>query len=334
MSWIGKWNKLLYGWDLDTINDSFWFVPDLNHWLVNEPKNNPPNFIEEKFAQQVEAKKVKAIIFKVSDANNKTGQLFFDPSAELWYRLANKYKLGSGGFHWLQPSVDPKVAWNFYYGWMRDHPCTMPYILDFEEKKIQSATDIVWRATQWFSHANAAWGSADNLCYTGMGYIDFLKGMLIEAGKNWVNVLSPLAQQPLWLAMYTRYWPKIFVQKYMKYRIYDGKELWPWSGFEAWQYSPNADYEVFLDEDNENAQAWGFESKGLDMNYFNAGWLSKYLFAPQLPPADDPPAQPPPAGDPPAPPVDDTLTAALQRWETNLTDLAADIKSFRETKKV
>jgi len=313
-----SWNKLVYGWDLDDIGTELLLVPDFNHWLINK---DTQVFDEEMFAQHIEEKNIKAVYFKVSDANNTTGQQFYDWTADKWYALSRKYNLAAGGYHWLQPSVDPKNAWDFYHDWLKDHPCELPPILDFEETKIPSAADIIWRAKEWFGYANAYAGERA-LMYTGLGYIDTLRGKLGNEGKTSVqikDILLPFGQQPLILAYYSRYEPKEGVRRNMKYRIVDGKELWPWEDYVAWQYSPNADDPYYLDGDNKNAQEWGFESKGLDMNYFRASYLSRFIDqTPQIPPDVPQPADP-------------TLTEAIDGWTAELNSITSKMQAYRDS---
>jgi len=318
--WVNTWNKIQYGWDLREIGNTLILVLDLNHWLVNKETKK---FDEVLFAEKVEEMGVKAIIFKVSDANRDTGYQFIDWTADKWYKLTRKLGIIAGGYHWLQCSVDPKTAWNFYKSWMDDHPCELPFILDFEETQMPSATDIIWRAREWFGHANAA-RDDQAICYTGLGYIDTVRGKLGQQGKSSAQIkdlLLPFAQQPLWLALYSRYWPDLFVRKYMKYRIIDGQELWPWTNDQmiGWQYTGKADFPYWADGDNLNAQAWGFDSKGLDINYFQSDWLTPYLQdEPQIPPETPQPADP-------------KLVDALNGWEQELNGITAQMRAFRES---
>ena len=270
------WNKAIYGWDLTQIGQTLIVVPDLNHWLKNEkdPEKLKLSFDLDKFAEQVAAKGVTDIIFKATDANQVTGVQFVDKTAPFWHWLGGQLGLRRGAFHWLQYSVDPTLAWEYYRKFLDQYPCEWPHIADVEESSVTDASDYVWRAQVWFSHANED-GGKQALCYTGLWYIDKLKDLLIRAGKRWIDKLSWLHTQPLWLAAYSRYWPTVFVKKFMSYRVYDNKPLWPWTEDElaGWQYTSRGHFPYEGYSTNENGRNWGFDGDGLDMNYFVKSWL-------------------------------------------------------------
>jgi len=252
--WQKIWNKVLYGWDLNCINNDLFLMIDVSHWIVK-----PSMFIEEKFAQMVEQLDLKGIIFKISDANKSTGQLFVDSTATFWYELAVKYNLLRGGYHWLQASVDPTVAYKYYNGWIKDHPLNVPHIIDFEERSIKSASDILWRLEVMLDLCGD-----DSIIYTSKGYILYLKNMLDRS--VWTQKISHIAQYTLWLAWYSRYWPK---------------EVWPWAknAWQVWQYSAGADYPIYKDQDNKDGLNWGFQAHGLDMNWIKKDYYNMLISA-------------------------------------------------------
>ena len=272
-----SWNQILYGWPLNQIGKTLIVVPDLNHWLSIEKdfEKLKKTFPINKFASQVESKGVTDIIFKATDATTRTGEQYVDKTAEFWYWLGGEMNLRRGAYHWLQYSVDPTVAWNYYRKFLDSHPCEWPHIMDFEEPSVTNASDYIWRAQTWFEKANADMGDRKALCYTGLWYIDKLKSILINSGEKWVSKLGWLHTQPLWLAVYSRYWPTVYAQKYMRYRVYDNKPLWPWSEDEmaGWQYTARAHFPYEGYNTGESGRNWGFDGDGLDINFFKKDWL-------------------------------------------------------------
>ena len=285
------WNKLVYGWDLRQIGQTLIVVPDLNHWLKVEKDTEKlkQSFDLDKFAYQVEAKGITDVIFKATDANKVTGYQFTDKTAPFWHWLGGQMKLRRGAYHWLQYSVDPTTAWRYYRSFLDQYPCEWPHIMDFEETSVTHASDYIWRAQTWFALANEDMqGKA--LCYTGLWYIDKLKGLLIQDGKDWVNKLGWLHDQPLWLAAYSRYWPETFVQRNMRYRIYDNKPLWPWTMDEmvGWQYTARGHFPYEGYSTGESGLNYGFDGAGLDLNYFRKDFLDGINGTPGDPVEPDP----------------------------------------------
>lgn len=281
---MSAFNSLLYGWDPGAeIGKSLFLVLDLNHWLGNVNADM--------FAMMAEKHNLKGVIVKVSDAERDTGKPFIDSRADQFYRMARDLSLGVGGYHWLQASIDPKVAWNYYYSWVKDHPLQIPYILDFEEKQMPSATDMLWRAQTWFDLANAVWNGR-TMCYTGLGYMQKIKDALIREGKDWVSKIEWMGKQPLWLAMYSRYWPEVLVRRSMRWYIYQDQPLFPWKTWAGWQYSDKADKKHWFDEDGLDAREWGFDSRNLDMNLFRADWFDENVKTDNQPEPEEP-EQPP-----------------------------------------
>ncbi len=88
----------------------------------------------------------------------------------------------------------------------------------------------------------------------------------------------------------------------------------PWGRWTFWQYTPSGD-----------GLAFGMESKGLDMNWFNGTEAELYTFAgttaPQPEPEPDP--QPDPATDP-----DPVITVDLTSLVTELTGIADNLEVF------
>jgi len=307
------WNKALYGWDLNHIvTGELKLMLDVSHWVVI-----PSQFDEQKFVEKAQALGLSGLIYKISDADKGNGRQFYDSTAEFWFNLIQKLKseygmnVVNGGYHWLQQSVDPKSAFDFHNTWVRDHPSRLPYICDFEEPSITSATDYLWRLQEWFKHADANNPSGEvSICYTGMGYVSKLKSMLGSAAYQ--SKMSWMSSYTLWLARYSRYSP-------------DMTSLWPWNNkdWKIWQYSPHADWPYFKDEDNKDGLNWGLQAHGIDMNWAKREYLDYYLGLNVPLPPDEP--QPPA----PAEPVIMTETeywAERIRLDTERNKLLKDLR--------
>ena len=247
--WNGIFNKIIYGWDLNLINTDYSLCIDTSHW--DEPKK----LDEVKFSRFIEQYNVKALIFKVSDANKSTGVQYYDDTAEDWYKIAKKYKLLTSGYHWLQPIVDPKVGFNFYNSWIKDHPFDLPKIVDWEEPSVTNAKDYLWRLQTFLELSGK-----DSIIYTGTGFISNMKAKISTA--NYDDCFGFMKNYPLWVAWYSRYKPA---------------NLYPWTDWQIWQYSDVADFPFYKDEDNLFAQVWGFNGSGLDISWIKNSYLQLFI---------------------------------------------------------
>lgn len=244
--WDSIWNKIIYGWDLNLINTDYNLMLDVSHWQYDSNK-----FDKEKFKDKAKELNLKALIFKVSDANKSTGEQFYDTSADFWYKLGKECGLYVGGYHWLQSSVDPKTAFDFYNTWIKDHPTEFPAIIDFEEPScVTKSTDYLWRCKTFVQLSGS-----DSIIYSGMGYINTLKQNI---GSNYDKYMSWLQNYSFWLARYSRYAPK---------------DLYPWKDWTIWQYSDRADFPFYLDSDSETGLNWGMPGTGLDMSWIKRSYL-------------------------------------------------------------
>lgn len=247
-TWSNIFNKAIYGWDLNLINTDYSLFIDTSHWEYDKNK-----FDKEKFKDKAKEMNLKGLIFKVSDAYD--GKQFYDDSCDFWYSLANECKLLTTGYHWLQPSVDPINAFKFYNDWMKNNPCSMPYVVDFEEPSATGRpTDYCWRLQKFLENSGT-----DTIIYTAMGYIGTLKSGIASSYYN--TYFGFMKNYTLWLAWYSRYVPK---------------NLWPWVDWDLWQYSASSDFPFYEDKDNENAKAWGMPGAGLDMNWVKNSYLEKF----------------------------------------------------------
>jgi hypothetical protein len=252
---LNLWNKTIYGWDLNRINEGgdLEYLIDVSHWSTQKDQFN-----KEKFAKYIEEKRIVGLIFKLADANATTGKMYYDDLAEFWYDIAQEYNLLTSGYHWLQASVDPTVAYNVYNDWIKDHPFTLPKIVDFEEPSITNYTDYLWRLQTFTSLSGN-----ETMIYTAKWYLDRIKIALgtsaFKQKTTWMSAYS------LWWASYSRYFPTQTISN-----------LYPWIDFQGWQYSATADWPYYKDEDEFDGKEMGGTSSGLDMNLFKKEFLDKY----------------------------------------------------------
>ena len=259
------WNKLIYGWDLERINKDLEFIIDVSHWTTHIEQFN-----KDKFAEYVEKRKLVGLIFKLSDSWG-AGNLFYDDCAEFWYNIAQEFNLLTTGYHWLQPTVDPLVAWKFHDNWIKDHPLTLPNVADFEEPSVINATDYLWRLKTFLDASGK-----DSIIYTAKYYIDKMKSLI--ARDYWGQKIGWMSAYNLWFAWYSRYYP-----------TKTASNIYPWSDFVGWQYSSSADYPYYQDGDDLDGTEWGVTSKGGDVNWFSKSFLDKYRVdsgSPVLPPEE------------------------------------------------
>jgi len=269
--WTNTWNKLFYGWDLNQIGDTLLIQPDVSHWSMRYPPED--YFNEEKFAKQIEEKEVKSIVYKGTDSNKTTGRLFTDRTAKFWWRVGEKFKLLRGSYHWLQYSIDPKVAFEYHNELEKEYPTELPYLLDFEEPSVTNYSDYLWRARVWLDLANAELGDDVSLIYTAIGYLQKVRAAIprikLEDKMGWMR------ENNLWLALYSRRSPA----HYLKWARLGEDGMFPWKP-DDWvkhQYSFAADFPYYVDKDNLDGREWGISSLGLDMNYVKRSWLQRYL---------------------------------------------------------
>jgi len=269
--WNNTWNKLFYGWDLNQIGDTLLIGPDTSHWSMSYPPEN--YFDEEKFAKQVEEKEVKTIVYKGTDSNKTTGRLFTDRTAKFWHYVGGKFKLLRGSYHWLQYSVDPKVAFEYHNELEKECPTELPYIVDFEEPSVTNYSDYLWRARVWLDLANTELVDDVSLIYSGIGYLRKVRAAIaisqLEDKMGWMR------ENNLWIALYSRRSPA----NYLKWAKLGEDGMFPWKpdDWVKWQYSFAADFPYYVDKDALNGRQWGITSLGLDMNYVKRTWLQKYI---------------------------------------------------------
>jgi GH25 family lysozyme M1 (1,4-beta-N-acetylmuramidase) len=267
-TFIRAWepDKDKYGWDLRQVGQILLIAPDVSHWSVGYSLK----IDEDKFAKQCEEKNVKAIIYKGTDSNRTTGELFRDHSAKFWWTLGGKLKLLRMCYHWLQYSVDPKKAFGFHKQLMDECPTELPYELDFEESSLTNVGDYIWRAEVWLGMAEEAMNDLPML-YTGGWYLQKLRALI---PRTYMQKMGALHKYPLHIAHYNKKYPRKWCQDERLFYYYQPWDLDEWA---IWQYTDKADFPHYNDGDNYNGTQWGIPSLGLDMNYIKLSWLQKYL---------------------------------------------------------
>lgn len=165
-------------------------------------------------------------------------------------------KLLTGCFHWLQASIDPKVAADFYLERYNRFHFDFPPILDFEEAnviKTKKFSDYAWRAQVWLEYVNEKTAKLP-IIYTGKWYTDYFKP----------EYLSWMKEYPLWVADYTWKSNNVF-----KKPFYMPK---PWTKQAIWQFSADG---------NNRGREFGANADDIDLNWFEGSYddLLKFIGA-------------------------------------------------------
>ena len=184
---------------------------------------------------------VKFNIAKMSDFYYNTKQPFIDSRWNETYTACREVGILIGGYHWLQPGVDPTVQAKWYLDQYFKTPTDIPPVVDFEDGKYSTVEDYLWRLRTWLEKVELETGRVP-IIYTGNGFM----APFIASGQ-----VAWMARYPLWLAHYTT----------------TPVTPYPWDKWTFWQYSESGDG-VF----------YGTESLHLDMDYFNGTESELRLF--------------------------------------------------------
>ena len=184
---------------------------------------------------------VKFNIAKMTDFYYNTKVPFVDSRWGETYKACKEVGILIGGYHWLQPGVDPTVQAQWYLDQYFKTPTDLPPVVDFEDNKYTTVKDYLWRLRTWLEKVELATGRVP-IIYTGSG---FMAPFIASDQVGW------MARYPLWLAHYTKT-PTV---------------PRPWDKFTFWQYSESGDG-IF----------YGTESLHLDMDYFNGTEAELRLF--------------------------------------------------------
>ena len=194
-------------------------------------------------------------ITKATDAYKITGKQFEDSKFQTYCEDAFAYgKLLTGCYHWLQCSVDPIVAADFYLERYNRFAFDFPPVLDFEEKYAYQKTlddgtivpthlesDYAWRAQTWLEYVREQTGRTP-IIYTAQWFTYHFADKLI----SWMSAY------PLWVADYSWYSNNVTCKPRMPS---------PWKGTDPliWQFSADG---------NTRGPEFGITSKSIDLNYF------------------------------------------------------------------
>lgn len=197
--------------------------------------------------------------YKMSDFGSTSKKPFSDGQFLNNWHGTRDQNLVNGAYHWLQPSIDPKVQADFYLSLFIKNPTNFA-ILDFEDPKVTNWNDMLWRGQVWLEIVKDALPDIPILLYTSKGYISsFDQSKIGFLGKFY-----------LWLAQYTA-WPIAYFPSI-------------WKNWTFWQYTAKGD-----------AIAFGAsEAKSIDVNRFD-GTLDdlRYLAGESTIPVPPPPVEPP-----------------------------------------
>jgi lysozyme len=227
----------------------------MNNWIIGTDTSHWSGDID--FRKMYDAG-ARFWITKATDANKSTGYQFEDSRFMDFCQDAFGFgKLLTGCYHWLQYSVDPKVAADFYLERYKQFDFDFPPILDFEEPSVTNYSDYAWRAQEWCRRCEGATGRKP-IIYTAKWFTSRFK----TENLSWMN------KYPLWVADYS-WW----AQNITKAPYYMPSNIW--SDWTIWQYTGSGDGNKF-----------GTQSKGIDLNYFQGDYsqLLDFLNVDQEPP--------------------------------------------------
>ena len=214
-------------------------------------------------------------ITKATDAY-KASPLQYEDSKFMEFSTAafQHGKILTGCYHWLQLSIDPKVAADYYLERYNRFFFDFPPILDFEERYVVDTgkfSDYAWRAQAWLEHVEKKTGRLP-IIYTAKWYTDHFKD----------SYLSWMKAYPLWVADYT--WTSNTIGK----PTYMPK---PWDKQTMWQFSADK---------NGRGREFGVNADDICLDWFEGSLNDLMVFIgaenmPEQPPVI-PPVTPPPTG--------------------------------------
>ena len=190
--------------------------------------------------------------------------VFIKSSQRLWtdedilynWKSAKKAGLLRGAYHFLDWDISPKEQAQYAWSIIKHDPGELPPVIDFEywNPPPPNAYDLLW---QYVVEMERLSGKKP-IIYTG-AFFWKKYGTQTDIWKNY----------PLWIASYSN-------QAYMETNV---KDMTPWDKWTFWQYTDKGD-----------GIAFGAESKGLDMNFFNGTLEQLRAFATgEIIPTPEPP---------------------------------------------
>ena len=208
---------------------------DLSHWAVDVD-----------FGKMYDAG-ARWTVIKATDANRDTGWQWEDVRFERNAKqIFERGQLLAGCYHWLQASLDPKVAADFYLERYNRHPFQFPPVLDFEEKSIFAkglGNHYIWCAEVWLDYVHKKTGRLP-IIYTA----NWFTSQLDQSKLGWMK------KYPLWVASYPWVWTPL------SRPVMPGKI---WDDWTFWQYSA---------DNNGRGREFGVQSQSIDLNWFKGDY--------------------------------------------------------------
>lgn len=193
--------------------------------------------------------------------------VFIKSSQRLWtdedilynWKTSKAAGLLRGAYHFLDWDVSPREQAQYAWSIIESDPGELPPVIDFEywNPPPPNAYDILWNYLIEMERLSGK----KPIIYTGAFFWD-AHGTDADVWTNY----------PLWIASYT-------TQDYMESNV---AKLTPWDKWTFWQYT-----------DKGNGLAFGAESSGLDMNWFNGSLDELKQFAGIITTPQPPTPQPP-----------------------------------------
>jgi len=195
-------------------------------------------------------------------------------------------KLLTGCYHWLQASIDPKVAADYYLERYNRFPFDFPPILDFEEQNVfitGKYSDFAWRAQTWLDYVGNKTGRTP-IIYTGKWYTDHFN----------LKYIQFMNKYPLWVADYT--WKSNTLYNRPTYMPA------PWTAQTIWQFSADG---------NGRGKEFGTPGGSIDLNWFEGDLETLRAFLEIVPEPIPPETNPEPQ------PIDISAELAVIRGKLN-----------------
>lgn len=190
-------------------------------------------------------------VTKATDAYRTTGQQFEDSRFNEYVLAASKTPLLKGCYHWLQASVDPTVAADFYLERYNRYEFEFPPVLDFEETSVRETgkfSDYAWRAQVWCKRVEDVTGRKP-IIYTAKWFTNYFTTQQI----GWMG------DYPLWVAHYP--WVVTSLTR---------PSIPPvWDKWTFWQFSADG---------NGRGDEFGTQSKSVDLNYYQGSYAELLTF--------------------------------------------------------
>lgn len=187
---------------------------------------------------------------KATDANKYSGWQYED-SKLLEYSEAvfEQGKLLAGCYHWLQASIDPKIAAKFYLERYKRFPYHFPPIMDFEETEIIKTgkfSDYAWRGQVFLGEVGNATGRTP-MIYTAKWYMDYFKENYVSWMKDYPGII---ADYTCWSNKFKYLWCKE-----------PRRKPYPWlDNWSMWQFSADG---------NGRGREFGVSAGDIDLNYWH-----------------------------------------------------------------